>query len=247
MYKVSAISYLNTVPFLYGLKKTGFISSVELSIDTPAACAKKLLTGAADIGIVPVAILPELKHPHIITDYCIGARGAVKSVILASNTSVNKIRKVYLDYQSRSSVMLVQVLAYHHWKIKPEFVHSQSDEQLLKLKENEAAVIIGDRALQHYSSFAHVYDLAAEWMAFSGLPFVFACWVGNKKIDPEFVKSFNQALKAGVDNIDEVVRSLDVSKYPETDFHHYFTKNVDYQLDDDMRQGMNLFLKYLTS
>ena len=58
--KISAVSYLNTLPFIYGLEHSGLLSTVELSRDIPSECARKLLAGEVDVGLVPVAVLPEL-------------------------------------------------------------------------------------------------------------------------------------------------------------------------------------------
>ena len=78
--KISAVSYLNTKPFLYGLFQSGMEDSIDLSLDIPSECARKLVAGEVDLGLIPVAVIPQLKTPHIISDYCIGTEGAVKTV-----------------------------------------------------------------------------------------------------------------------------------------------------------------------
>ena len=56
-YKVSAVSYLNTVPFIYGLKSSKIYEDIELQLNYPSACAKKLINDEVDIALVPVVIL----------------------------------------------------------------------------------------------------------------------------------------------------------------------------------------------
>src|SRR5512133_2854413 len=83
--RISAVKYANTYPFIYGLKETGFEKKVILETDHPSECAAKLIDNRADVGLIPVAALPLLKEYHIISDYCIGANGDVKTVLLLSN------------------------------------------------------------------------------------------------------------------------------------------------------------------
>ena len=52
--KISAITYLNTKPFLFGLQHSSILDSIELSLDVPSVCADKLKAGTVDIGIIPV-------------------------------------------------------------------------------------------------------------------------------------------------------------------------------------------------
>ncbi|NQX96939.1 MAG: hypothetical protein HRT73_03545 [Flavobacteriales bacterium] len=95
--KVSAVSYLNTLPFIYGINNSEVMEGIDLSLDIPSDCAKKLLSGEVDLGLVPIAILPQLKEYHIISDYCIGAEGKVDSVALYSDVPLNEIEYIYLD------------------------------------------------------------------------------------------------------------------------------------------------------
>jgi len=120
MIKVSCVRYLNSQPFIYGLKNNPVINEIDLSLDIPSVCAEKLLNGNVDIGLVPIAVIPELKESHIISDYCIGADGKVETVLLLSDVPLEKIETVLLDYQSRTSVLLVKMLAGKFWKISPQ-------------------------------------------------------------------------------------------------------------------------------
>src|SRR5665213_3010681 len=98
MIRISAVSYLNTKPFLYGLE-LAHIPDVEISLDNPAECARKLIENEVDLGLVPVAIIPLLKEAHILPGFCIGADGAVESVKLYSHVPLEKIKTILLDYQ----------------------------------------------------------------------------------------------------------------------------------------------------
>src|SRR5262245_54043811 len=120
--RISAVSYLNTQPFVYGLNQAGVILPATLSLDMPADCARKLMSGEADLGLVPVAILPQLPEYHIASKFGIAADGPVNSVMLYSEVPLDQIEEVLLDYQSRTSVTLVRVLAQGLWKISPRWI-----------------------------------------------------------------------------------------------------------------------------
>src|SRR4051794_25941902 len=102
--RVGAVSYLNTKPLIYGLEQGYLKDDIELVYDYPSHIASMLLNDDIDVGLVPVAIIPKLKEAHIITDFCIGADGAVASVCLFSEVPLEDTEKILLDYQSRSSV-----------------------------------------------------------------------------------------------------------------------------------------------
>lgn len=118
MYKLSIVNYYNTTPFLFGIHHSAIKNELDIELDIPSVCAQKLKNKSVDIGLVPVAILPELSSYHLITDYCIGANGKVDSVKLFSEKPLDELTHVLLDYQSKSSVTLVQVLNKHFWKKK---------------------------------------------------------------------------------------------------------------------------------
>ncbi len=167
--RISAVSYLNTKPFIYGLYRSELADSLQLTLDIPSLCAQKLLTGEADLALAPVAIIPELPGAYIVSDYCIGAVGKVKTVCLFSERPLEKIKRVYLDFHSRTSVALVQILCAQYWHIEPEFVPAtEGFEQ--KIGGETAAVIIGDRAIGRDKQFAYTYNISydlddAKWQA----------------------------------------------------------------------------------
>ena len=239
MIKVSCVRYLNSQPFIYGLKNSPVINEIDLSIDIPSVCAEKLLSGNVDIGLVPVAIIPELKESHIISDYCIGADGKVETVLLLSDVPLEKIENILLDYQSRTSVLLVKILAGKFWKISPQCTDAENDFEN-KINGTTAGLVIGDRTFTLKNKFKYVYDLAEEWKKFTSLPFVFACWVSNKKIKNDFILRFNAALENGLQNI-----PLIAAQHPSRDFNaiDYLTKKVSFNLDAKKKEAMKLFLE----
>lgn len=230
------------MPFLYGLEQSGLINSqLTLSRDIPSVCARKLLNNEIDIGLIPVAVIPLLKESYIISDYCIGADGAVHSVMLYSQVPLEKIEKIYLDYQSLTSVQLVQVLAKEYWKINPEFISAENGYEE-NISGTTAAVVIGDRTFELNNSFSYVFDLPQEWKKMTGMPFVFACWVANKKITDDFLQQFNAALKQGINNIDQSILHYNLQeKYP-TNVSQYLKKYIQFNFGIEQKNALELFL-----
>jgi chorismate dehydratase len=241
--RVGAVSYLNTKPLLYGLQHHAISESIELIEDYPANLAKALEENTIDIGLVPVAVIPKLPEAHIISNYCIGAASPVASVCIFSQVPMESITSVYLDYQSKTSVNLARILLKNYWKQDVLLLEAPSNFMDL-IDGSTAAVIIGDRALEKYNSYAYRYDLAEAWINYTGKPFVFATWVANKPIDEVFIANFNEANGIGLKNIDSVVEQLS-HKNNSYDLHTYFTINISYTLDAAKKEGMAQFLSLL--
>ena len=243
--KISAVSYLNTLPFIYGLEHSDIINDIDLQLDMPSDCAQKLLDDKVDIGLVPVAIIPNLKEHYIISDYCIGAEGKVNTVLLLSDVPLDEIEEIQLDYQSRTSVNLVQVLAKEFWSISPAFINASEGFEN-KILGTTAGVIIGDRTFNLNKDYKYKYDLSEEWQRMTGLPFVFACWVANKKIPKERIESLNNAFKLGLDNINKVVTNTGEIQINKTQLFNYLKEDIAFNLDDKKREAIDKFLNYLS-
>lgn len=239
--KVGAVSYLNTKPLLFGIKQSSLIDEIELIEDYPSRIADLLLTNKIDIGLVPVALLNSLKEYYIISDYCIGSLKEVASVALFFECNFNDVDTVLLDYQSKTSVALAKILFKHFWKKDVAFINA--DENYIdKINDKTAGLIIGDRALICLDKFSFNIDLAKAWYEFTGLPFVFATWVSNKKLNEDFINKFNKANKLGIDNLDEAIKNIEFEDY---DLNEYFTKNVSFDFDDEKKKALDLFLKLM--
>ena len=236
------MSYLNTKPLLYGMKKHSFIDEIELIEDYPSKIAQMLIDDEADVGLIPVAATLQMKQWNMVTDYCIGSDGAVASVCIFSDVPMQKVKKIYLDYQSRTSVNLAKVLLKEYWKKEVEFIDSTGEDYRQQIKGTTAGVVIGDRALQQRMQSKYIYDLGEAWKKHTGLSFVFAAWIANKELPEEFIQSFNEANALGFENLDEVINE---NPFPYFDLKTYYTKCISYKLDDKKRKGLNLFLQKL--
>ncbi len=243
MIKISCVSYLNSKPFIFGLQNSAIKNEIDLQLDIPSVCAQKMENNLVDIGLVPVTALRGLDEYHIISDYCIGADGEVGSVVLVSDVPLHHIQNILLDYQSRTSVILAQVLADKFWKINPKFHDTRENYESI-IGGTTAGIIIGDRTFALKSKFKYVYDLAHEWKLFTNLPFVFACWVANKALDRNFVKRFNEALRFGLMNSETVMSEFKKETGADINVKDYLENKISYAYDERKKFAMALFLTY---
>lgn len=241
--RVGIVNYLNTKPLIYGLERLPMSDQIELVGAYPSKLAEMLVNDEIDLGLIPVAVIPELPIHYIVGNYCIGAEAEIASVALFSEVPMNEIKKVYLDYQSRTSVALLKYLMKEYWGINPEIIQSSNEDYRKEIKGTTAGLVIGDRALEQRKISTFIYDLGSDWRAITGLPFVFAAWVSTKKLSDEFVRQFDTANAMGLKYIDEIVAAENYDLY---DLKKYYTLHLSYELDEKKRKGLERFLQVIT-
>jgi len=253
--RVSAISYLNTAPlmwnFEHGPNVVDFRRNFEIDYTIPSRCAQMLAEGSADIGIIPVAAYTTIPGLRVIPDVAIASRGAVRSILLISLRPLNEIRSVALDSSSRTSAALIQVLL----QMQNREVRFASAEPNLDrmLEKYDAALLIGDPALQVDRTRYQTLDLAEEWRNLTGKPFVFAFWAIREDTAAEEELSrvadmFRESRDEGLNHIHEIANewSSRLSISPAA-VRRYLTESIHYYLDRDSVSGMKLFFELAAS
>ena len=225
--RVSVVQYLNSVPLVWGMLKGEQQGRYDLQFTTPAACADAIRMGKADIGIIPSIEYPRLERAQILTGISVAAKGEVKSVLLLSKVPIEKIKSVAIDNSSRTSAALLRILMrkfYSRFITATPSVPKPAD----MLKRADAALVIGDPALTFQGPVAHVYDLGAEWNNLTGLPFVFALWVGREESKPaRFRADFEASRDFGTAHVGEIAAEYasGLNMQPEA-IKSYLTQNV---------------------
>jgi len=242
--RITAISYYNTLPFIYGLTHSGLLSGYELNLEVPSISARKIISNEAEIGLIPVGALPGITNYHVVSNLCIGADKDVKSVLLLANADLKGIKTIYLDTDSLTSVNLVRILAEKYWEINPQW--KSLSELNGKLSQDEGMVLIGDKTFGLANKYPFCYDLAGEWIKYTGLPFVFAVWISRQPLPAEFEKSFQSALAWGVEHREESIIMAVNPHISEKELISYLKNDISYNLDVQKKKGMELFLKLLS-
>jgi chorismate dehydratase len=248
--RISAISYLNTAPLMWDFEHGEAGKSFEISYTIPSKCAAELAQGTADIGIIPAAAYASIPDLKIIPGIAIAAKRAVRSILLLSHKPLDQIRSVALDSSSLTSVALTRVLFEKFWGGNRIFT-SHSPDLTVMLRENDAALLIGDPALQVDRSRYLTWDLAEEWVRLTGKPFVFAFWAVRKQaltdqpidLTSVFQNSRDHGVKrASINQIAEIwAPRVGIS---EAVAREYLSSNIFYFLDDACLAGLQLFYQY---
>jgi chorismate dehydratase len=242
--KVSVVQYLNSVPLVWGMLKGEQQGRYDLQFTTPAACADAVHQGKAEIGIVPSIEYQRIERAQILSGISIAAKDEVRSVLLLSKIPIEKVKSVAIDNSSRTSAALLRIMMR---KFYSRFitVTPSLPKPAEMLKRADAALVIGDPALMFDEPVFRVYDLGAEWKNYTGLPFVFALWVGREDAKPaRFRKDFEASRDYGLAHVDEIAAEYapKLQLSAET-IKVYLTQNVDYSLDEENRKGLRLFYK----
>ncbi len=236
--RVAAVSYLNTVPFIYGIEHANLLRA-ELLLSPPSANADAFADGRADIALVPSAAVPYLNDAQIITHYCLGAHNPVRTVVILSDSPVQGISKLYLDAHSRTSVLLAKILCDELWRIQPELVQMDDYSVVDNHVPGSGFLLIGDKVFDYEGRFAYKYDLAEEWKNMTGLPFVFAVWVARPGVPQESVKALDRSLEYGVAHIPESIAWYGHSGKPYA--LDYLTNNIDFIFDEQKHKALSLY------
>lgn len=239
------VSYLNTVPLVWGMLHGEQRGLFDLSFAIPAECADRLASGLADIGIVPAVELNRQKL-DIIRGAGIACHGLVRSILLISKVPFEQIRKLAADSTSRTSVALSRVILARKYGVEPE-VRSHAPHLPSMLENADAALLIGDSALVLEPSELpfHVLDLGAEWTQMTGLPMVFAVWAARGGFPTQDPKPFLDSMRYGLAHIDDIARSEHAKVGVSEELARaYLKENIVFDLGDREYAGLAKFLQY---
>jgi chorismate dehydratase len=257
--RIAAIRFLNPAPLMWDFEHPPF--SEELSrryvIDwmLPAECADQLAGGEAEIGLVPIASLARNPKLRMLPGCTIASKGRVRSLLLVrrARQELGAIRTVAADTASRTTIAYTRVL-FQKWRnTGAQFIPMAADLDAM-LERADAAVVIGDPALMALEEQANrhertgeelvYHDLASEWKAMTGLPFVSAVWAARSDVEESVAEDFVLSRDHGLANIDALVEEW-ARKMPlsaET-IRTYLTENIHYVLDDECVEGMRGFFR----
>jgi chorismate dehydratase len=257
--KISAISYLNTAPLMWDFEhaEAGVNNDFEISYTIPSACAEALRAGTADIGIIPAAAYTTVPDLVILPDVAIAARRAVRSILLVSKAPaapvsrdewLAQMRTVALDTSSMTSVALAKIL-FAKWLGGARDYRAMAPDLDAMLSACDAALLIGDPALQVDRTRYLTLDLAEEWIARTGKSFVFAFWAIRKQAlagrnGAAIAEMFKESRDHGLSpkNLEGIAQewALRLGLAVEV-VRVYLTQNIHYYLDPPCLEGLELY------
>jgi chorismate dehydratase len=247
-FRLSIIDYLNAAPLNYGFKQGLGYEHCHLKFHVPAVCADQLRKGEVDAGLISSIEYLRIPDLKIVPGLCIASPKRVRSVVILSKVPPEHIRSLALDTSSRTSVVLGRMLLRERYGADPQ-VHDMEPNPEAMLSRCDAALLIGDPAMRARREGLLVLDLAEEWHAWTGLPFVFALWAVRKDTPesaiPEGpVSLFHQSFNLGRTNlesiIDEAWRSIGWTKL---ELREYLTENITYVLGPTEQESLRLYFR----
>jgi len=265
--RIAAIRFLNPAPLMWDFDHPPLNASLaaryEIHSMLPSQCADALASGAADIGLVPIASLAVIPGLQILPGCTIASKGKVRSLLLVRRASqpLAALRSVAADTASRTTLAYARIL-FHKWSNPDVPFLPMAAELDAMLDRADAAIVIGDPALMALEERANrfertgeelvYHDLAEEWHALTGLPFVSAVWgaahgglleKGINAIEP-IAQDFIRSRDHGLSNIDALVTEWsDKLAISAQTIQSYLSNNIHYILDEDCLEGMRGFFR----
>jgi chorismate dehydratase len=263
--RLAAIRFLNPAPLMWDFEHPPLDAELAARYDIqwmlPSECADRLADGSADIGLVPIASLAVTPGLQILPGCTIASKSRVRSLLLVRRASqpLAALRTIAADTASRTTIAHARIL-FHHWgNSSLQYLPMAADLDVM-LDRADAAIVIGDPALLALEERANrfertgedlvYHDLAEEWLALTGLPFVSAVWAMSaaaahqeSRVD-RIAHDFIASRQHGIKNMDALVaewsRRLPL---PEQTIETYLTSNIHYILDEECVEGMRCFFR----
>jgi len=240
--RIGAVSYLNSKPLVEGL--SDLLPMADVSLNYPSHLADDLAAGRIDVGLIPSVEAFRDPDYEILSDACVATRGPVHSVKLYSHVHPGFIQSLALDEGSRTSAALARIMLHERFGVTPE-LHPLPLGKNVEHSKADAIVVIGDRAMKPVEqSFETVWDLGEEWAEWTGLPFVFAMWVGRSGMSfgEEVVRGLAESRDLGISRF-ETIATRESAKLgiPVEEAEKYLKENLHFRLGSAEQSGLRLF------
>lgn len=242
--RVSLIDFLNSMPLGWGLIRRPR-AEIQLLYDVPSQCARHLANGQADVGLIPVIEYQTIPGLRVLPGISISAKRESRSVLFVSRCSLERVQRVAVDTSSRTSAVLLRIVLHCFYGRRNILFEPHPADPARMLADYDAALIIGNPALKMERTSLRVYDLAAEWRRFTGLPFVFAFWAVRPGVELRSLSDlFYQSRRFGLQQVESIARAYGSRLgMGEAEVVDYLQRYLDYSLDRKNLEGLRTFYR----
>ncbi len=241
--RVGIVNFLNSKPLAWGFLKGHHADLFAPSYHPPALVARLLSQRNLDVGLIPSIEVQKIPGLKVLPDLCVAATHEVRSVLLVGERPWQEVRRVALDQNSRTSAALARIVFRERFGADPEMSQQRPDLDRM-LADADAALVIGDPALKVDRERYRTLDLAAEWHALTGLPFVFAVWAVRPEVEfPDLPFYFKSSLRYGMSSLDALVREAAAELDLDTAEVRAYLENLTYLLREDEIAGLEEFYR----
>ena len=238
--RIAAIRYINTLPLIYGMDSH---PDLKLTFDTPSRCYRMLMDDEVDVALVPILGTQMNSSVRAIKGLGIATTNRTESVYLFSTKPLDRIKTVWSDPSSLTSVLLSKIILHEKYGNRPDFLTGSADNIHEILRLFDAAVIIGDEAILADKSDYDHYDLATEWYSITGFPFIFAVWASKTSLSTEEREIFHTAFQQASENWESIYAQAARMLAVDLPFlKRYYNKNLRYHLVRSDYEGLLRFL-----
>ena len=248
--RIVLVSYLNTYPIVWGLKKIEGNYQPEIILIPPAQCTQALLTDKVSVALVPSITYLNSSLAFELLPFGIVTHKQVDTVLLVGNRPVEEWETVFLDSDSLTSVQLAKIL-FRLKKLSPHFI--SGIERIERLGDQSGALIIGDKCFTLAPRFSMVYDLSNVWSDLTGLPFVFALFLVHPLCERAGLKEayhmIKKAIELGINNLDQVIEDWCEENLQERNqkdhayYYDYLKNKISYFLFPEALRGLREFFQ----
>ncbi len=252
--RIAAVSYLNALPLIWGLIRGKDSRDYQISLHPPHECSRLLREGLVDVALIPSIEFSQIGGLSTVPGLGISSRREVRSVVLISRTPPDRIRRLAVDDNSRTSVALARLVLARAHGCRPAIEPMPPDLDAM-LERNDAALLIGDAALKETVALDGggagsrpglvVLDLAREWNLLTGKPFVFAFWACRPVVNSAEIKpALERSLEEGLANLEAIVSDASGrSGLPAEAVRSYLTRNIHYRLGREELDSLRIFYR----
>jgi cyclic dehypoxanthinyl futalosine synthase len=242
--RVAAVGYLNARPLYEGLDREPASHRMRLECASPREVACRLAEDEADVALMPVAAAATIGDLRLVRGCAIGARGAVRSILIVASRPIEQLEELSVDLASRTSVLLARlVLRARQRGREPRLVGATAKDAIASVRGARGALVIGDPALDIEGRFPHSLDLGLAWWELTRLPFVFAAWCGRPgAVTAEDELLLRSAKLAGLDQRSAIADAHAASAgLSPASLRAYLRDSIRYDLGDEERRGLERF------
>jgi len=236
------IPYANAAPF-YALWADAPFAVRNLA---PRELGREAEAGGVDLGLMASGDFLRLRDRfEMLAPMGVATRGPVLSVLLFSRRPANALGNALVSVtpETSTSIRLLKLLLDVRRSL-PGVRYVRG----LEPAQADALLLIGDEAMRTRNrppeGFVHTLDLGADWLDWTGLPFVYAAWVVRSALETSLksdLRSFlESSLAAGLASLPEVARRETGPGWSAAEMEGYL-RRFHYRFGPEDLQGLDRF------
>ena len=232
--RIALTSYLDTVPFVYGIKHAPECRA-ELLLSSPARSVELIEQGAADIALVPTAAADRLRGVRILSEYCLSSSERLATVRMECDVPLQQIEQIIYDAEWFITPEILGRLCTHLWRIAPKLIDRNELPAEWQPAPTDAEIICGTEAFTSARRRRYEFDLGEEWRRSTHSPLVLGVWIARADVTPEESDAFERALTFGIEHTWEALTENELAT-PES--YTQLTERIDYLFDQEKDKAL---------